>query len=46
MSGQKSFADVERLTDDLSGPVRSRFGIKRGIPDTTLRDALSTIIDV
>jgi hypothetical protein len=43
MTGQKSFADVERLTDDLSVPARRRFGIKGRVPDTTLRDALSTI---
>lgn len=43
MTGQKSFADVERLTDDLSVPVRNRFGIRRRISDTTLRDAIATI---
>jgi hypothetical protein len=43
MTGQKSFAGVERLTDDLSVPVRNRFGIRRRISDTTLRDALATI---
>jgi hypothetical protein len=43
MTGQKSFADVERLTEDLSMPVRSRFGIRRRISDTTLRDALATV---
>lgn len=43
MTGQKSFADVERLTADLSMPVRRRFGIRRRISDTTLRDALATI---
>jgi len=43
MTGQKSFADVERLTEDLSMPVRCRFGIRRRISDTTLRDALATV---
>src|SRR5512133_2892770 len=43
MAGQKSFAGVESLTDDLSVPVRRRLGIKRRIPDTTLRNALATI---
>jgi hypothetical protein len=43
MTGQKCFADVERLTADLSMPVRRRFGIRRRISDTTLRDALATI---
>jgi len=43
ITGQKSFADVERLTDDLSVPARRRFGIKGRVPDTTLRDALSTV---
>ena len=43
MTGQKNFANVERLTADLSMPVRRRFGIRRRISDTTLRDALATI---
>jgi hypothetical protein len=43
MSGQKSFADVERLTDVLSMPARCRLGIRRRISDTTLRDALATV---
>ncbi|MGE5787870.1 MAG: transposase family protein [Myxococcales bacterium] len=43
MAGQKGFAGVESLTDDLSVPVRRRLGIKRRIPDTTLRNALATI---
>jgi hypothetical protein len=44
LTGQKSLADVERLTCDLSKPIRHRFGIRRRIPDTTLRDALGTIM--
>jgi hypothetical protein len=43
MTGQKSLADVERLTAALSMPVRRRFGIRHRISDTTLRDALATI---
>jgi hypothetical protein len=43
MTGQKSFADVERLTKQLPSPVRYRFGIRRRIPDTTLRNALETV---
>lgn len=43
MTGQNCFADVERLTADLSMPVRRRFGIRRRISDTTLRDALATL---
>lgn len=43
MAGQKSFAGVESLTDDLSVSVRRRLGIKRRVPDTSLRNALATI---
>jgi len=43
MTGQKSFAGVESLTDDLAVSVRRRLGIKRRVPDTTLRNALATI---
>lgn len=43
MTGQKSFADVERLTERLAEPVRYRLGIHRRIPDTTLRNALATV---
>jgi predicted transposase YbfD/YdcC len=43
MTGQKSFADVERLTANLSTATRRLLGIRRSVPDTTLRDALSTV---
>ena len=43
MTGQKSFADVERLTENLSVATRHLLGIRRTVPDTTLRDALSTV---
>jgi predicted transposase YbfD/YdcC len=43
MTGQKSFADVERLTANLSAATRRLLGIHRAVPDTTLRDALSTV---
>ena len=43
MTGQKSFADVERLTASLSVATRHLLGIRRSVPDTTLRDALSTV---
>jgi hypothetical protein len=43
MSGQTGFADVERLTKQIPMPVRRRFGIRRRIPDTTLRNALLTV---
>jgi hypothetical protein len=43
MTGQKSFAEVERLTDSTSKVMQRRLGITRRIPDTTLRDALSTV---
>ena len=39
MTGQNSFADVERLTDKLPRAIRKRLGIPRRVPDTTLRDA-------
>jgi hypothetical protein len=43
MTGQKSFADVERLTANLSLATRHLLGIHRQVPDTTLRDALSRV---
>jgi len=43
MSGQKSFRDVESLTDEMSVPMRRMLGIGRRVPDTTLRTALSGI---
>jgi len=43
MTGQKSFAEVERLSDSTSKVMQRRLGITRRIPDTTLRDALSTV---
>ena len=43
MTGQKSFADVEQLTASLSVATRHLLGIRRQVPDTTLRDALSTV---
>ncbi len=43
MTGQKSFADVERLTDNTSKVMQQRLDITRRVPDTTLREALATI---
>lgn len=43
MTGQNSFADVERLTDKLPRAIRKRLGIPRRVPDTTLRDAHATL---
>ncbi len=43
MTGQKSFADVERLTGNTSKVMQQRLGISRRVPDTTLRDALATV---
>jgi len=43
MAGCKSLAQAEALTDELSMPVRRRFGIARRIADTTMRDALCVL---
>jgi len=43
MTGQNSFADVERLTGKLPRAMRKRFAIARRVPDTTLRDAHATL---
>ena len=43
MTGQKSFADVERLTANLSAATNRLRGVHRAVPDTTLFDALSTV---
>ena len=39
-SGQKSLADLEDVTRSMAGFTRKVFGIRRRIPDTTLRDLL------
>ena len=39
-SGQKSLADLEDTTDSLSTCARRILGVRRRIPDTTLRDLL------
>jgi hypothetical protein len=39
-SGQKSLADLEDTTNSLSAFARGVFGIRRRIPDTTVRDLL------
>ena len=38
--GCKSLAQTEALTAEMSPAARSRLGIRRRIPDTTMRDAL------
>jgi hypothetical protein len=43
LGGKKSLAEVEELSTRLSRPIRRLLGIKRRVPDTTLRDALGTI---
>jgi hypothetical protein len=40
MAGCRSLAEVERLTDEMSLPIRRHLRIARRLPDTTLRDAL------
>ena len=43
VAGCRNLKAVEALTDELAPPVRRKLGISRRIPDTTLRDALSTL---
>jgi predicted transposase YbfD/YdcC len=43
VAGSKSLAQAEALTDELSMPVRRRFGIGRRVADTTMRDALCAL---
>ena len=43
VAGCRNLKAVEALTDELTPPVRRKLGISRRIPDTTLRDALSTL---
>jgi hypothetical protein len=38
MTGRKSLAETEQLTDELTPAVRSKLGIFRRVSDTTLRD--------
>jgi len=37
-AGLKSFADTEKLTEEMSPAMRKELGIKRRIPDTTMRN--------
>ncbi|MBK8997951.1 MAG: hypothetical protein IPM35_19680 [Myxococcales bacterium] len=43
MAGSRSLREVEQLTDELTPPIRAKLGIPRRVPDTTLRDALSSL---
>ena len=43
VAGSRSLKDVEWLTDELTPAVRTKLGISRRVPDTTLRDALSAL---
>lgn len=36
-AGLKSFGDTEKLTEEMSPAMRKKLGIKRRIPDTTMR---------
>jgi hypothetical protein len=40
ISGSQSLSDVEALTERLSRPVRGLLGVRRRLPDTTLRSGL------
>jgi len=37
-AGVKSFAETEKLTEEMSPAMRKKLGIKRRIPDTTMRN--------
>ena len=39
-AGCQSVAEIEDLTERMSGPMRRKLGIRRRLPDTTLRDVL------
>lgn len=43
LAGAKSLAKVEDLSERMSQPTRRLLGIRRRLPDTTLRNALCTI---
>lgn len=43
VAGSRSLKEVEQLTEELTRPVRAKLGIARRVPDTTLRDALTTL---
>jgi hypothetical protein len=43
LSGAKSLAQVEALSERMSRPIRRLLGIGRRLPDTTLRNALCTV---
>ena len=43
LSGAKSLAEVEALSERMSRPTRRLLGVQRRLPDTTLRNALCTI---
>ncbi len=40
IAGCKGLGQVERLTDEMTGPARRLLGIFRRVPDTTMRDLL------
>lgn len=43
LAGAKSLAEVETLSQRLSRPMRRLLGVRRRLPDTTLRSALCTV---
>jgi len=43
LAGAKSLAEAETLSERLSRPMRRLLGVRRRLPDTTLRSALCTV---
>ena len=43
VAGSRSLREVEQLTAELTPALRTKLGIPRRVPDTTLRDALSSL---
>ncbi|MFO0572223.1 MAG: transposase family protein [Polyangiaceae bacterium] len=43
VAGCRSLREVEQLTAELARPIREKVGIPGRVPDTTLRDALSSL---
>jgi len=43
LSGRKSFAEAEALSDEMALPMRRELGLGRRVPDTTLRTSVSKL---
>lgn len=39
-AGRKSFSETEALTEEMSAAMGRRLGVRRRVPDTTMRDAV------